>query len=116
MQPIHGDAHLHNVINGPDGPLWNDWEDCFSGPRALGPRLPRSRPPASFDRDPAAGRGSPRRLRDGASVDERRSTCSSSARRYQGIAVSILMAREQPTRERRERSERLLAVTTASAA
>ncbi|MDX6679509.1 MAG: hypothetical protein QOE31_3561, partial [Solirubrobacteraceae bacterium] len=29
LQAVHGDAHLDNVINGPDGPLWNDWEDCF---------------------------------------------------------------------------------------
>jgi len=34
LQAIHGDAHLNNVINGPDGPLWNDWEDTFLGPRA----------------------------------------------------------------------------------
>jgi hypothetical protein len=33
LQAVHGDAHLGNVINGPDGPLWNDWEDSFLGPR-----------------------------------------------------------------------------------
>jgi hypothetical protein len=32
IQPLHGDAHLNNVINGPDGPLWNDWEDTCVGP------------------------------------------------------------------------------------
>ena len=32
MRPIHGDAHLRNVISTPDGPLWADWEDAFSGP------------------------------------------------------------------------------------
>jgi Ser/Thr protein kinase RdoA (MazF antagonist) len=32
VQPLHGDAHLGNVINGPDGPLWNDWEDTCVGP------------------------------------------------------------------------------------
>jgi hypothetical protein len=30
--PLHGDAHLGNVLNGPDGPLWNDWEDAAIGP------------------------------------------------------------------------------------
>jgi aminoglycoside phosphotransferase (APT) family kinase protein len=30
--PLHGDAHLGNVLNGPDGPLWNDWEDTCVGP------------------------------------------------------------------------------------
>ena len=33
MQPVHGDAHLGNVINTAAGPLWNDWEDTFAGPR-----------------------------------------------------------------------------------
>ena len=32
IQPLHGDAHLNNVLNGPDGPLWNDWEDTCVGP------------------------------------------------------------------------------------
>jgi Ser/Thr protein kinase RdoA (MazF antagonist) len=32
VQPLHGDAHLGNVIAGPDGPLWNDWEDTCVGP------------------------------------------------------------------------------------
>jgi Ser/Thr protein kinase RdoA (MazF antagonist) len=32
LRPLHGDAHLNNVLNGPDGPLWNDWEDTCLGP------------------------------------------------------------------------------------
>ncbi len=32
IQPLHGDAHLGNVLSGPDGPLWNDWEDTCLGP------------------------------------------------------------------------------------
>jgi hypothetical protein len=35
MQPVHGDAHLDNVINTAAGPLWNDWEDACLAPRAL---------------------------------------------------------------------------------
>jgi Ser/Thr protein kinase RdoA (MazF antagonist) len=32
VQPLHGDAHLNNVLSGPEGPLWNDWEDTCVGP------------------------------------------------------------------------------------
>jgi len=32
IQPLHGDAHLGNVLNGPAGPLWNDFEDTCLGP------------------------------------------------------------------------------------
>ncbi|MES2475543.1 MAG: aminoglycoside phosphotransferase family protein [Verrucomicrobiota bacterium] len=31
-QPIHGDAHLGNLMNTTDGLLWTDWEDGFLGP------------------------------------------------------------------------------------
>jgi Ser/Thr protein kinase RdoA (MazF antagonist) len=34
LQALHGDAHLGNVIQTARGPLWNDWEDTFRGPRA----------------------------------------------------------------------------------
>jgi hypothetical protein len=34
-QPVHGDAHLDNVIQTREGPLWNDWEDTCLAPRAL---------------------------------------------------------------------------------
>jgi len=33
LQAVHDDAHLGNVIQTADGPLWNDWEDTFRGPR-----------------------------------------------------------------------------------
>ena len=105
-QPIHGDAHLHNVINGPDGPLWHDWEDCFLGPRAwdLGCLVATAR---LFGRDPEpveaalAGYGAP--------SDDEALDVFVAARRYQGMAVSLVMAREQPTRQRRERRDGLLA-------
>jgi Ser/Thr protein kinase RdoA (MazF antagonist) len=32
IRPLHGDAHLNNVLNTADGPLWNDWEDTCLGP------------------------------------------------------------------------------------
>jgi hypothetical protein len=33
VQPLHGDAHLDNVLSPPSGPLWNDWEDTCLGPK-----------------------------------------------------------------------------------
>src|SRR4051794_20797660 len=32
-QALHGDAHLRNVVQTARGPLWNDFEDTFRGPR-----------------------------------------------------------------------------------
>ncbi len=32
FQPLHGDAHLGNLMNTTEGALWTDWEDTFSGP------------------------------------------------------------------------------------
>lgn len=32
-QPVHGDAHLGNLIHTARGPLWNDWEDTCLAPR-----------------------------------------------------------------------------------
>jgi Phosphotransferase enzyme family len=32
-QAVHGDAHLGNIINAAEGPLWNDWEDTMLAPR-----------------------------------------------------------------------------------
>jgi hypothetical protein len=34
VQPIHGDAHVHNMIAVSDGWLWNDFEDACLGPVA----------------------------------------------------------------------------------
>lgn len=34
LQPLHGDAHLDNVLAAADGPRWNDWEDAQRGPVA----------------------------------------------------------------------------------
>lgn len=31
-QPLHGDAHMGNLMNTARGLLWTDWEDAFSGP------------------------------------------------------------------------------------
>ncbi|MFN7343127.1 MAG: phosphotransferase family protein, partial [bacterium] len=31
-QPLHGDAHMGNLMMTTQGMLWTDWEDAFSGP------------------------------------------------------------------------------------
>lgn len=31
-QPLHGDAHLGNLMHTTTGLLWTDWEDAFAGP------------------------------------------------------------------------------------
>jgi hypothetical protein len=31
-QPLHGDAHMGNLMQTTEGLLWTDWEDAFSGP------------------------------------------------------------------------------------
>ena len=35
LQPVHGDAHLANVLRSPTGPLWSDFELACVGPREL---------------------------------------------------------------------------------
>ena len=32
LQPVHGDAHVRNVLSTARGPVWTDWEDAFLGP------------------------------------------------------------------------------------
>jgi Ser/Thr protein kinase RdoA (MazF antagonist) len=103
MQPIHGDAHLHNVVNGPDGPLWNDWEDAFLGPRAwdLGCLHASAR---AFGRDPgpvAAAQDGYGDLLDAETLDT-----FVDARRLQGTVWSVVMSLERP--DRRERAASLI--------
>jgi aminoglycoside phosphotransferase (APT) family kinase protein len=35
LQPVHGDAHLANVLRTSSGPLWTDFENACLGPREL---------------------------------------------------------------------------------
>lgn len=47
--PIHGDAHLGNVLWGPDGPLWTDLENACRGPVEFDLACLRFRPGADSE-------------------------------------------------------------------
>ena len=51
-QPVHGDAHLGNVLITAAGPLWSDWEDCFRGPVAWDLACLHASAPPFGHRDP----------------------------------------------------------------
>jgi hypothetical protein len=101
LQAIHGDAHLHNVINAADGPLWNDWEDCFLGPRAwdLGCMHAATR---AFGDDPLPIAAAQEGYGDGDGVDDDAIDACVEGRRFQGTVWGFVMAGLQP--ERRERA------------
>jgi Phosphotransferase enzyme family len=48
-QPIHGDAHLRNVLWTRDGPLWSDLENICRGPREFDLACVRFRPKPDND-------------------------------------------------------------------
>ena len=48
-RPIHGDAHLKNVLWTRDGPLWSDLENVCRGPREFDLACLRFRPSAEVD-------------------------------------------------------------------
>jgi aminoglycoside phosphotransferase (APT) family kinase protein len=51
-QAVHGDAHLGNCLQGPDGPLWHDFETTCLGPREFD--LAALVPSSGWDRDEAS--------------------------------------------------------------
>ncbi len=101
LQAIHGDAHLGNVVNGADGPLWNDWEDALLGPREWDLCCMRGTPPAA-DRELVAS------AQTGYGPEPADDTLAvlHDARRFQVTVWSVVMAAEQPAR--RDQSVRLL--------
>ena len=58
VQPLHGDAHLNNVLNGPDGPALERLGGHVHRPDRLGRRVP-----AQLQPGPGTGGGGLRRLR-----------------------------------------------------
>jgi hypothetical protein len=95
LQAIHGDGHLDNVIAAPAGPLWNDWEDCFLGPRAwdLGCMHAAAR---AFGDDPLPVAAAQQGYGDG--VDDVAIDACVEGRRFQGTIWGCVMAAQQPAR------------------
>ena len=109
LQPVHGDAHLGNVIATAGGPLWNDWEDTFLGP--VGWDLGCLRASAAvFGNDPApvaeaeAGYGP--------ALDADALAAFVEARRFQGTVWIAAVARERP--DVRGRAAALMAAVSGS--
>ncbi len=100
VQAIHGDAHLGNVISGPDGPLWNDWEDAGIGPPEWD--LCCLRQAVGADRDLADRAQSA----FGPPPDDDVLAALGDARRFQLTVWSVVLADERP--DRRDQSTGLL--------
>jgi hypothetical protein len=90
MQPVHGDAHLDNVIQTGAGPLWNDWEDTCLAPRALDLGCMKAAAAVFGDApervEPALDAYGP--------VDEEALATFVSARTFQGTMWSVLLTEE----------------------
>jgi hypothetical protein len=92
-QPVHGDAHLGNVIATARGPLWNDWEDTFLGPVAwdLGCLHASAR---AFGADAAATAAAQEGY--GPGLDAATLDAMVQARRFQGTVWTLLVATLRP--------------------
>ncbi|HST40140.1 MAG TPA: phosphotransferase [Conexibacter sp.] len=113
LQPIHGDAHLRNVLDdAARGPLWNDWEDAFVGPRAWDLACLYAALPPFGDHDPAAAGQAYRGYGEPVHADVLRALVA--ARRFQIVVWSAALARGRP--ERRARFERWMAQLRRNAA
>jgi hypothetical protein len=84
VQPLHGDAHLGNVIQGAGGPLWNDFEDTHIGPRAWDLACLHAGRPEAAAADAEAGYGD---LGDAPLLD-----LMLEARTYVGLAWTLVYA------------------------
>lgn len=97
LQPIHGDAHLRNVIDDPvRGPLWNDWEDAFLGPRGWDLACLYAALPPFGTHDPAAAGQAYRGYGEPLHADVLRALVA--ARRFQMLAWGAALARGGPER------------------
>ncbi|WP_081425547.1 phosphotransferase enzyme family protein [Conexibacter woesei] len=106
LQPVHGDAHLGNVLNTARGPLWNDWEDTFLGPRAWDLGCLHASAPPFGHRDPALIAATQRGYGIG-DPDLRVLDAYVAARRFQATVWGVEIARTHP--DRRAWAERQLA-------
>jgi Ser/Thr protein kinase RdoA (MazF antagonist) len=97
LQPIHGDAHLRNVLDdAARGPLWNDWEDAFLGPRGWDLACLYAALPPFGDHDPAAAGQAYRGYGEPLHADALRALVAS--RRWQLLVWGAALARRAPAR------------------
>jgi hypothetical protein len=101
LQAIHGDAHLRNVLEAPDGPLWADWEDAFLGPRGWDLACLYAFLPPFGDADPARVGQAYRGYGEPLHVDLLRPLVA--ARRFQVVVWSVVLAGDDPARIERSR-------------
>lgn len=101
LQAIHGDAHLRNVIEAPEGALWADWEDAFLGPRGWDVACTHAFLPPFGDADPARVGQAYRGYGEPLHVDLLRPLVA--ARRFQVVVWSVVLAADDPARLARSR-------------
>lgn len=96
-QPVHGDAHLGNVITTTRGPLWNDWEDTFRGPVAWDLGCLHASAPPFGHRDPgliAAVRAAYDDEHDDATIE-----AFVAARRFQAATWAVVLGLQREDRQ-----------------
>ncbi len=108
LQPIHGDAHLRNLLTGADGPLWIDWEDSFLGPRGWDLACFYATLPPFDTQDPAAAGQAYRGYGEPLHADVLRALVG--ARRFQMLAWGAGWARDREPGEREWFTERMAAL------
>ncbi|MDO8185258.1 phosphotransferase [Conexibacter sp. JD483] len=114
LQPVHGDAHLRNVLTGADGPLWNDWEDSFRGPRGWDLACFFATLPPFDTQDPALAGQAYRGYGEPLHADVLRALVG--ARRFQMLAWGAAWARDRDPAEREWFATRMAALRERNAA
>lgn len=108
LQPIHGDAHLRNLLTGADGPLWIDWEDSFLGPRGWDLACFYATLPPFDTQDPVAAGQAYRGYGEPLHADALRALVG--ARRFQMLAWGAAWARDRDPAEREWFAARMAAL------
>ncbi len=114
LQPVHGDAHLRNLLASPAGPLWIDWEDSFIGPRGWDLACFYATLPPFDTQDPTHAAQAYRGYGEPLHVDLLRALVG--ARRFQMLAWGAAWARDRDPAEREWFADRMAALRARRAA